>query len=266
MKFSAYRIKNWDAIFENNESRKLKKLNWVPLPNSWDGLGYARVTKHKNAVTILAAWPLIVQICSKCPQRGLLAKVDEPLSVEDMADLTRMPAQVFERAIDALIDPLIGWVELVDVEKGEDGLWKPIPQGETANLPQSPDTSGISGVEQNRTERNKALSPREADEKPEPGELRRPPTLPQLLEHAQKSGIEPECAEKFFLLADSRPIAPSGMWTDHDGKEMGKWPNLLQAYWISWRQRTGEQSGGNRAPRTPSKNKTSAEIGASWRQ
>lgn len=152
---NAYRIKDWDKIFENNESRKLKNLNWVPLPNSWEGLGYARVTKHKNAVTILAAWPLVVQIGSKCPQRGLLAKVDAPLSVEDMTDLTRMPVQMFERALEALADPLIGWIEVVEIEKAENGRWEVTQQRESRNLPQSPDASGSSGVEQNRTERNR---------------------------------------------------------------------------------------------------------------
>lgn len=149
---SAYRIKNWNQVFENSESRKLKNLNWVPLPNSWEGLGYARVTKHKNAVTIMAAWPLVIQIGSKCPQRGLLAKVDAPLSVEDMADLTRMPAQIFDRALEALVDPLIGWVEIVQIEKGENGVWEINLQSKSQNLPQSPDTSGSSGLEQNRTE------------------------------------------------------------------------------------------------------------------
>lgn len=146
---NAYRIKNWDSIFENNESRKLKKLNWVPIPNTWDGLGYVRVTKHKNAVSILAAWPLVIQIGSKCPQRGLLAKVDAPLSVEDMSDLTRMPAELFVRAFDALIHPSIGWVELVEIQKS-DGLWKIIESPDTPG--DSPDPSGMSGVEQNRTE------------------------------------------------------------------------------------------------------------------
>ena len=161
----AYRIKDWDKIFENNDSRKLKNLNWVPIPNSWDGLGYIRVTKHKNAVSILAAWLLVVQIGSKCPQRGLLAKVDAPLSVEDMEDLTRMPAELFKKALEVLCDPKIGWIEVVEIQLSPAGTWEVVGISPAlgnmpnSNLPESPDasgndpeTSGKSGLEQNRTE------------------------------------------------------------------------------------------------------------------
>jgi len=134
-----YRIKDWDRIFENSESRKLKNLNWVPMPNSWDGRGYIKVTKHKQAVSILAAWPLIVQIGSKCPHRGLLAKVDGPLSAEDMADLTRMPVEVFARALDALTSPEIGWIEEI-----------PCKSEILSVLGESPDASGeLPGISRN---------------------------------------------------------------------------------------------------------------------
>jgi hypothetical protein len=158
----AYQIKDWDKIFENSDSRKLKNLNWVPMPNSWDGLGYIRVTKHKNAVSILAAWLLVVEIGSKCPQRGLLAKVDAPLSVEDMQDLTRMPAELFKKALEALTDPLIGWVEVVEINRSSRGDWEILPVS-TETSGNDPDASGRSGLVQNRTEQNgieqKTLSP-----------------------------------------------------------------------------------------------------------
>ena len=34
-----YRIKNWDERYENNRSRRVKDLQWVPTPNHHDGDG-----------------------------------------------------------------------------------------------------------------------------------------------------------------------------------------------------------------------------------
>lgn len=147
----AYRIKNWNKIFENNESRKLKKLMWIPVPTKWEGLGYTRLMKHKNAISVFAGWNLIIQIGSKCPHRGLLANEDSPLTAEDMKDLTRMPTEVFERTLSVLSDPKegINWIDEVEISKTVDG-WRVIE-----NLPQSPDASGFDGVEEKGMEGNR---------------------------------------------------------------------------------------------------------------
>jgi hypothetical protein len=67
---------------------------------------------------------------------------------------------------------------------------------------------------------------------------RHPPSLDALKTHAQNAGIPPDVAEKFYHEAESRAFAPSGMWTDIRGHEMGNWQSALQAYWLGWQQRT----------------------------
>lgn len=140
-----YEIKDWDRIFENSESRKYKKLNWVPVPNKWDGLGFCKLRKHKNFVVAFCGWSLIIQIASKMPQRGVLVTADGwELSPVDMADLTGCPEDVFSKALEVLCSPEIGWI----VRKNSENLpASPNPPGD------SPGASESSGVEQNRTER-----------------------------------------------------------------------------------------------------------------
>jgi hypothetical protein len=113
----AFKVKNWEDVFETAESRRLKGLSWVAMPNKWDGLGFCRLRKHKNFVSVFSGWSLIVQIASKMPQRGLLVNADGPLSAQDMADLTGCPVDIFEKALDVLCDPnqKICWIETADV-------------------------------------------------------------------------------------------------------------------------------------------------------
>ena len=33
----AYRIKDWEDTYENNRTRDLRHMRWVPIPNSFDG-------------------------------------------------------------------------------------------------------------------------------------------------------------------------------------------------------------------------------------
>ena len=82
-----YRVRDWDQHFENSRSRDYKKLDWVPLPNKHDGKGYRRLIALENGPALFAAWVLIVQVASKCPQRGVLADEDGPLLFERDSDV-----------------------------------------------------------------------------------------------------------------------------------------------------------------------------------
>jgi len=67
-------IKNWDKHFENNRTRDLKQMRWVPFPNSHDGDGYTELVEHKNGPAHLGCWVAIVQVASKCDTRGTLLR------------------------------------------------------------------------------------------------------------------------------------------------------------------------------------------------
>ena len=58
------RIRNWKDHFENNRTRELKTMAWVPVPNRMDDLGYIRLVTHPNGAAHLGAWkkPFMVRM------------------------------------------------------------------------------------------------------------------------------------------------------------------------------------------------------------
>ena len=106
-----YQIKNWDRHFETAESRKYKALKWVAIPNRHDSEGYNVLKDNPKKVEIFCAWCLILQIASKCPQRGILVDSEgRPYTPKRMEKLTGYPESIFELAIKELSDPEIGWI------------------------------------------------------------------------------------------------------------------------------------------------------------
>ncbi len=108
---NVYRIRNWDDHFENNRTRTLKNLDWVPIPNKMDGDGYTQLWEEQSAAEIFAAWILIVEIASKCTPRGTLMRDGSAHDAHSLARLTRCSARCFEIAFPVLCK--IGWLELL---------------------------------------------------------------------------------------------------------------------------------------------------------
>lgn len=102
------KIRKWDDHYETNDTRKLKTLHWVKLPNQQDSLAYRLIAGHKRGAEIFAAWVLMVQVASKGKreERGNL-----PLSPDELGIVTGFPAEIFKLAIDYLKSPKIGWIE-----------------------------------------------------------------------------------------------------------------------------------------------------------
>lgn len=112
-----YRIKDWDRHFENNRTRELKRMDWVPVPNKHDGDGFTELLDHKNGMAHYGAWHLILQVASKCDPRGTLLRDGAaggkiPHTAESIARITRGVATTIKDAIDRLVS--IGWVESCD--------------------------------------------------------------------------------------------------------------------------------------------------------
>lgn len=108
-------ITNWDENFENNRTRGMKVMQWVPVPNKHDGTGYTELMDHENGMSHLGAWLTILQYASKCPVRGVL--IDDRGRLVDsksIARVTRGNRQIIDEAIPRLLD--IGWLTLVDTE------------------------------------------------------------------------------------------------------------------------------------------------------
>ncbi len=105
-----YEIVDWNIHFEKAQTRKCVDMKWVPVPTRQDGAGYRRVSAHKDATEIFAAWILILEIAAKMPIRGLLEKDGRPLTAEDMAIASGYPQGIFEKALKVLSQKNIGWI------------------------------------------------------------------------------------------------------------------------------------------------------------
>lgn len=137
------RIRDWDLHFENSSSRKLKRLDWVAVPNKTDGEGYTALVDHPNAAAHLGAWLAIVEVASKqapSENRGNLPGGichDIGGICRSLGRMSRLPAKVFEEALPRLIE--IGWLEDVDATKTESNQ-----QNVRSLLAESADTLGES--------------------------------------------------------------------------------------------------------------------------
>lgn len=98
-----YSIRNWDAIYENNRSRQIERLSWVPFPNKHDGENYTKIMRHPDGAMIFSGFVLMVQIASKCCPRGVLIKGNgEPHNVTSMSLKSQAPDVWFKTSIEYL--------------------------------------------------------------------------------------------------------------------------------------------------------------------
>lgn len=104
------RVVGWINNFENNRTRDLKRMDWVPVPNKMDGDGYTELLDHPSGAAHFGCWIALIEIASKCEPRGTLVRDGGKLhDAGSLSRLSRIPAALFEEAIPRLID--MGWME-----------------------------------------------------------------------------------------------------------------------------------------------------------
>lgn len=112
-----WRIRDWKNLFENNRTRNLKSMGWVPLPNKHDGDGYTELMDHPDGTSHFGAWVGVVQVASRCDPRGTLVRDSgEPHTVSTLARMTRIPVSILESALPRLV--AIGWIEETSTKQG----------------------------------------------------------------------------------------------------------------------------------------------------
>ncbi len=166
-----YRIKDWAAYYEVAQARSVKRWSWVALPIKHDGKGYRRVVARTDGAAMLGAWMLIVQVAAKCPIRGVLADTDGPLTAEDLAIKTGVPALVFQEALPLFCSEKIGWLLLADAPDARSAL--------TANIPDAMSALELHNITlHNQTRQNSSRGKKfSADDVPAPKEW---PDTPEL--------------------------------------------------------------------------------------
>lgn len=107
-----YRIKDWDARYENNRTRDLKHMAWVPVPNSQDGDGYTELVCRKNGPQLFGAWIVILQVASKCNPRGTLVRDNGiPHDAASISRMTRFPVDLVQETLKLLASEAVDWLE-----------------------------------------------------------------------------------------------------------------------------------------------------------
>lgn len=148
------RITDWDEHYENNRTREMKHMSWVPMPVKHDGDGYTELLDHPNGAAHFGAWCALVQTAARCGERGTLLRSGgrdhDPAS---LARVTRIPEAVWIEVLPRLAS--IGWIS---------GYI--IPQ-EGAGKPQA-SANELNGTERNRTEQKEKAAASAAIVKTDP--------------------------------------------------------------------------------------------------
>lgn len=157
MSLPVYRIANWSTLYENNRTRELKSLTWVPFPNSHDGDGYTALMSHKNAEALLGAFVVIVQVASKCGTRGTLLRGPAmPHTAASIARITRFSEKTIQQCLELCCGPEIGWIIMENAnDSTETASTCDNPAGSCGNPAEGClEGKGREGKGKNGTERN----------------------------------------------------------------------------------------------------------------
>lgn len=107
------RITDWAVHFENNRTRELKVMSWLPIPVKLGGDGYTEILDHPNGAAHFGAWIAILEVAAGCDERGTLLRgnrsgVRSPHDAQSISRMTRIPISIIEEALPRLI--AAGWI------------------------------------------------------------------------------------------------------------------------------------------------------------
>lgn len=210
-----YCIRNWNLIYENNRSRKVIDLSWVPIRNRHDGENYTTVVTSENGSQIFSAFILMVQVASRCNPRGTLLRDNgQPHTSVSLSIKTRAPQDWFDLAFDFLVKNT-DWLEVKDFPNGcqEGGI-------AVASRWQAGDE------EQNRKKEQK--------ERTESDSQSAFPKLEEVKAHAAFIGCPPLEAVNFFHHFDA-----SG-WVDKNSNPVKNWKSKLASWMVRARSMPSE--------------------------
>jgi len=247
-----YKIRDWSELFENNRTRDMKAMAWIPVPNNHDGYGYTTVVGRKNGAAIYGAWMVILQVASKCEPRGtLLRSPQQPHDAASISRMTRIPEQDIQNALDICSEET-QWLEVTEVVQIPH-LPAEIPHPPAERPPPSPQatdeerrkegmegTEGTEGKEQNG---NSASAPSVTDEDSKPSSRFQVPPKSELDFHALKIGLPQSEADKFFNHYESNG------WKVGQNK-MKSWRPAMSGWKTRWEEK--RTNGNNSNPNKPS--------------
>lgn len=131
-------IRDWTDLFENNRTRELKKLDWLPLPNDLSSDGYTELITHRRGPSHFAVWIVLLQMASRCEPRGFLIRSNRVAhDFASISRVTRMPVKLIAEAVERLL--AIGWLETKELSDEISHPAAPKPQETDASRARVPE-------------------------------------------------------------------------------------------------------------------------------
>ena len=112
-----YRVKNWDATFENYKSRERNLCSFHIVPNKQTGLGFTRLLCEPDGAAVYGIFHMILGALSQqlAPRHGYLTDTGSPdgypWTAADLALRFRRPEAEIQRALELLSSDKIGWIK-----------------------------------------------------------------------------------------------------------------------------------------------------------
>jgi len=102
------RVRNYSAIYENNRTKELKTLKWIPLPIKLDSDGYCSIMEEEDGPAIFGAWIACLEVVAKT--RGDFVRSNGDIHTSSsLSRMTRIDKAVIERMVFVCIG--LGWLE-----------------------------------------------------------------------------------------------------------------------------------------------------------
>ena len=161
-----YRIKDWAENYENNRTRTMKHMQWVPVKNSHDGDGYTALVDRENGAAYFGAWIAILGVASKCQDRGTLMRDNgTPHTAETISRLTRLDVGIVQKAMDVLAEPDVAWLEVIETKALAGGCQEGVRKVSGGCHTTDEEGNGMegNGIEGNEQELSGADAPTPAD-------------------------------------------------------------------------------------------------------
>lgn len=118
MQVPIYRICGWDKDFENNRTRVIKKLPWIPQKVSLDS---DRITAllRRGGAEAYGVFRLLCAVAAHCDERGtLMSGLGTPHTPDTLSEKIGIPKALFERTLPLLVNlkliEINGHVEVED--------------------------------------------------------------------------------------------------------------------------------------------------------
>jgi hypothetical protein len=144
-----YRIKSWDTHYENNRTRDIVDLKWIPIPIKLSGDGYTYLVDRADGPAVFGAFIATAELAGTCSPRGTLIRSNgQPHTAESISRITRMPKSLVTKMLEICTSEEVQWLEMIITQEGAAK-----PQ-EGAGIPQEGAQNGIelNGIELNGME------------------------------------------------------------------------------------------------------------------